>query len=233
MKKYVIFGVSAFLSDILDIIHARGGRVAEIFLNLPEIPRERLMGYRRRLALAGYEIRAHENLDHFRPREDWSYALGTPSPHKNKLVEELKSRHGLTFDRLIHPTAVLGSNARVGEGAIINVNATVGPNAVVGDFCVINRCASIGHETKTGRHSLLGPNAVVAGAVTIGECSTIAIRATVIDRIEIGEWTVIGAGALVTKDIPSRVIAYGVPARVIRENPEADFQQYKDNRYRD
>jgi sugar O-acyltransferase (sialic acid O-acetyltransferase NeuD family) len=230
VKKYIIFGVSAFLSDIFDIIHANGARVAQIFLNMPERRPERVIGYRERVARLGYDIEVHETLTAFKPQKGFSYTLGTPSPHKNKLVEELKNKFFLTFNTLIHPTAFLGSNVHAGEGVIINVNATVGPNAFLNDFCVINRCVSIGHDSNIGKHALIGPNAAIAGSVTIGECATIAMKATVIDRIHIGSWSVIGAGSLVTKDVPSEVVAYGVPAKVVRDNEEKDFQKYKDNR---
>jgi len=230
MKKCTLFGVSPFLSDILDIIHANDARVAEIFLNMPEVKRERVIGFRERIVRLGYEIKVHESLEPFKPRNGFLYALGTPSPHKSNLVEELKQKYSITFDALIHPTVYLGSNVQVGEGVIVNVNSTIGPNAILNDFCVINRCASVGHDTKIGKHALVGPNAAIAGSVTIGDYANIAMMATVIERIHIGSWSVIGAGSIVTKDIPEHVIAYGVPAKIIRENEEKNFKKYKSNR---
>ena len=44
MKKFVIFGISAFLSDIFDLIHACGGKVYKIYLNMPEVKKERQLG---------------------------------------------------------------------------------------------------------------------------------------------------------------------------------------------
>jgi acetyltransferase-like isoleucine patch superfamily enzyme len=39
----------------------------------------------------------------------------------------------------------------------------------------------------------------------------------VIDRISIGDWSYIGAGAVVVRDLPPSVMAYGVPAKIIKE----------------
>ncbi len=230
MKKYIIFGVSGFLSDIFDIIHSNNARVAKIFLNMPEVQRARIVGYRQRVARLGYDIEVHETLAAFKPQKGFSYALGTPSPHKNKLIEELKNKFSLQFDALIHPTVFFGSNVHVGEGVIMNANATVGPHAFLDDFCIVNRCVSIGHDAKIGKHVLLGPGASIEGSVTIEDCVTVGMRATVIDQLQIGNWSVVGAGSLVTKDIPPYVVAYGVPAKVVRENDEKDFQKYKENR---
>mgnify|MGYP000408262092 CR=1 FL=1 len=51
----------------------------------------------------------------------------------------------------------------------------------------------------------------------------VGIGATVIDHITIGAGSVIGAGAVVTKDLPDRVLAVGVPAKVVKE-VEAEAQ---------
>ena len=42
------------------------------------------------------------------------------------------------------------------------------------------------------------------------------------DRLEIGENTVIGSGSLVTKSIPSNVLAYGIPAKIIKNRVEGE-----------
>jgi acetyltransferase-like isoleucine patch superfamily enzyme len=51
----------------------------------------------------------------------------------------------------------------------------------------------------------------------VGRGAWIGIGATIIDRVRIGEYSVVGAGAVVVSDIPAGVVAYGVPATVIRE----------------
>lgn len=44
--------------------------------------------------------------------------------------------------------------------------------------------------------------------------------------VTIGDNTVIGAGSVVTKDIPANVVAYGIPCKVIREINEHDKEYY-------
>jgi acetyltransferase-like isoleucine patch superfamily enzyme len=50
----------------------------------------------------------------------------------------------------------------------------------------------------------------------------IGVNVSVMDGVVIGRGSIIGAGAVVTSDIPPYSIAVGVPARVIRERPDAD-----------
>ena len=68
----------------------------------------------------------------------------------------------------------------------------------------------------------MGDNATIIcsklyGSAKIGQNSYIT-DATVANQMIVGDNTVIGMGSLITKPIPSNVIAYGLPAKVIREN---------------
>jgi sugar O-acyltransferase (sialic acid O-acetyltransferase NeuD family) len=230
MEKYIIFGSSAFLSDIFDIIHANKGKVYKIYQNMPEVKSERTMGLRERVSLLGYDVTVYDSLDPFEPEKGCSYTIGTPTPQKYKLIEELKNKYSLTFSTLIHPTVILGSHIQMGEGVTINVQTAIGPNAYLDDFCSINRCSSIGHETRIGKYTSIGPGVAIASSVHIGEKCRIGMKAGILEHLYIGDWAVIGAGSLVNKDVPQGVVAYGVPAKVIGENEEVDFQTYKAKR---
>ena len=95
-----------------------------------------------------------------------------------------------------------------------------------------------------GDSTLFGPNVTVATAghpllpelrikqyqynfpVHIGKGCWLGAGVVVVPGVTIGDNTVIGAGSVVTKDIPSGVIAYGNPCRVIREINEHDREYY-------
>ena len=57
---------------------------------------------------------------------------------------------------------------------------------------------------------------VSEGGITIGDESWIGYGVIVLDGVSIGRGAVVGAGAVVTKDVPENAIAVGVPARVVR-----------------
>jgi acetyltransferase-like isoleucine patch superfamily enzyme len=69
-----------------------------------------------------------------------------------------------------------------------------------------------------GEYSSINPGVNIAGNVTVGKGTIIGMGTNVINGVTIGDNTVIGAGSLVTKDIPSGVVAYGNPCKVIRNN---------------
>lgn len=103
-----------------------------------------------------------------------------------------------------------------------------------------------------GDYTMFGPNVIVASAghpiqpelraqgyqynmpVHIGKNCWIGAGAIIIPGITIGDNVVIGAGSVVTKDIPSNMVAVGNPCKVIREVSEHDYEYYfKDRKIKD
>lgn len=99
-----------------------------------------------------------------------------------------------------------------------------------------------------GDYTMFGPNVILATAghpilpelrqeayqynmpVHIGKNCWLGAGVIVLPRVTIGDNTVIGAGSVVTKDIPSNVVAVGNPCRVLREINEHDKKYYFKNR---
>ena len=59
---------------------------------------------------------------------------------------------------------------------------------------------------------------ILESIIKIGEYTKVGMGSTIFDGVNVGNNTIIGAGSLVTKSVPDNVVAYGVPARVIRDN---------------
>jgi sugar O-acyltransferase (sialic acid O-acetyltransferase NeuD family) len=121
------------------------------------------------------------------------------------------------FVSSIHPSVIIGKNVEIGKGTVIMAGCIISPNAVVGEFCFFATGAILEHDSLMGDFSSLSAGSVTGGKVIIGQYTAITLGVTLFDRIKIGEHTIIGSGSLVTKDIPSFVVAYGSPARVIKE----------------
>ena len=121
------------------------------------------------------------------------------------------------YTTLLHPDASISIQTDIGHGVFISAGVVVAPYVELGNLVTINRNASIGHHTKIGKFSTLNPGCNIAGGSTIGEYTTIGMGANIFDGVNVGSNTIIGAGSLVTEDIPDNVVAYGSPAKVVRE----------------
>ena len=142
--------------------------------------------------------------------------------------------------------------AEIGEGSYIEppLHANFGGKHVhFGKYVYANYNLTMVDDTHiyVGDYTMIGPNVTIATAghpidpalrsvqaqynmeVHIGKNVWIGGGCVLLPGISIGDNTVIGAGSIVTKDIPANVVAYGNPCRVIREIGEHDRKYY----YRD
>lgn len=125
-----------------------------------------------------------------------------------------------------------GKNVHLGKNVYFNFNATM-----VDDTHIY-----------IGDYTMLGPNVVIATAghpilpelrekalqfnmpVHIGRNCWLGAGVIVLPGVTIGDNTVIGAGSVVTKDIPANVVAVGNPCKVLREINEHDKEFYYKDR---
>jgi acetyltransferase-like isoleucine patch superfamily enzyme len=63
----------------------------------------------------------------------------------------------------------------------------------------------------------------VSGCCYIGDGTFIGTNSTILPRISIGKWATIGAGTVVTKDVPDYSVVVGNPGRVIKVNEQLFF----------
>jgi sugar O-acyltransferase (sialic acid O-acetyltransferase NeuD family) len=120
---------------------------------------------------------------------------------------------GYELPVLQHPSAIVHTSAQILGGTQICMGAIVGVNAQIGQGCIVNTGSILDHETRLGNWVHVSPGSAIAGRVTVGEGSFIGIGSRIIDKIQIGDWVTLGAGSVVVKNLPSRVTAFGVPAR--------------------
>lgn len=139
-------------------------------------------------------------------RQRWALALGS-----------WLQRHALAeFLTVVDPSAVVSSGAVVGPGTVVFPQVVVNTGSRVGAHVILNTACSVDHDAQIGDYVHISPGAHLAGEVQVDDGTHIGTGASIIPRIHVGAWSVIGAGSTVTRNIPSGVVAFGVPARVQR-----------------
>lgn len=125
-----------------------------------------------------------------------------------------------------------GSHIEVGKNFFANYNCTIIDVAKVkiGDNCQMAPNVSIytaGHPLHPVSRNSMYEYGI---SVTIGDNVWIGGNTVIMPGVHIGSNTVIGAGSVVTKDIPDWVVAVGNPCRVIRQITEEDKKYYYKDR---
>lgn len=144
-----------------------------------------------------------------------------------KIAKELL---GKSEDVFIYPPFYCdyGTNIQVGKNFLANYNCTILDVAkvVIGDNCQLAPNVSIytaGHPLHPDTRNTAYEYGI---AVTIGDNVWVGGNTVICPGVHIGSNTVIGAGSVVTKDIPDWVVAAGNPCRVIRKITEDDRRLY-------
>lgn len=131
------------------------------------------------------------------------------------------------FDRNLDDVRILtpficdfGNRVKFGKGVFINHSAILSASGGIefGDGVMAApglRIATINHDMNA-RHTIY-----TYGKVTIKKNAWVGMNVTICPGVTVGEYAVVGAGAVVTKDVPDYAVVGGVPAKVIRYlNPD-------------
>lgn len=126
------------------------------------------------------------------------------------------------FVNAIHPSVVIGNTTELGVGIVAMAGCIFNPKAKIGNFTFFATGAQVEHDNEIGDFASISAGSLTGGYVKLGKFSAITLGVTIMDRIEIGENTVVGAGSLVIKSLPDNVLAYGNPAKIIRDRAKGE-----------
>ena len=116
----------------------------------------------------------------------------------------------------LHPQVILGDEVRIGIRVILQIGdcLTIGSNTALAPECFIT---TINHGMMPDEKSNYLSQPLETKPVTIGRNCWIGARVIILPGVTIGNFSIIGAGSVVTKDIPEYSIAVGNPAHVIKK----------------
>lgn len=109
---------------------------------------------------------------------------------------------GADIQSIVHPGSNIALTAAIEEGCFVGAGAIVSAMAIVEAGAIINHGAIADHDCSVGYCSHIAPGAVLGGAAQIGRQVLIGANATVLPGRAVGDHAVVGAGSVVTKNIP-------------------------------
>ncbi len=164
---------------------------------------------------------------------DMTYELNRLRPsqvaEREAVIRRLLGRTGKNVSIVSPFFCDYGYNIEIGENFFMNMNCVIldGAKVTFGDnVFVAPGCGfyTAGHPLDAERRNA---GLEYALPIRIGNNVWIGAQVCVLPGVTIGDNSVIGAGSVVTKDIPSGVLAAGNPCRVIRPITEADAARYR------
>ncbi len=143
------------------------------------------------------------------PRYVIAIGLGAARRSLDKRLTEA----GLTPATLIHPSAAIGARCEFAPGVIIAAGVVVTTNVRLGRHVFLNMNATVGHDCVFGDYVTVMPGVNISGRVTLNEGVECGSGAAFLPGVTVGRDTRVGAGAVVTKNLPAGCTAVGIPAR--------------------
>ena len=120
-------------------------------------------------------------------------------------------------------------NAKIGSNSILGQNCFIGSKAIIGDNVKIQNNVSIYDNVILENNVFCGPSSVFTNVINprsfierkneykttiVKQGASIGANATIVCGITLGKFCFIGAGSVVTKDVPDYALIYGVPAEI-------------------
>ena len=212
MKNIVLFGASDQCRHTIDIIEQEGMYTIAGILDMGKEPGTLIDGY----PVLGYLDVLADCISRFQ-LVGGIIAIGDNFIRRKVAHEIIDVVPDFSFITTIHPSAIIGKQVLIGPGCTIMEGVIINNNCTIGAHCNLWTRTSLDHDSTIHDYSSFSPGVVTGGRVTIGECTVIGISASILHYRTIGDHCVIGGGSLVNKNIPDYSLAWGVPARVIRE----------------
>jgi acetyltransferase-like isoleucine patch superfamily enzyme len=147
---------------------------------------------------------------------------------------ELGSRTVVSTGAVVFAGSLIGAGTIVGDQACVRERCEIGSDVVIGRGSLLENDVTIGARVRIQAMAYITAYSVLEDDVFIAPCvqtsndnfmgrtekrrgARVGVGAVLCPAVEIGEEAFVGAGAVVVKDVPPRVVVVGNPARVLRD----------------
>lgn len=202
------------------IIIGAGGMGRTVYSNALES-----VGYGENFVVKGFIDDNHKALDGFpnyppvidtirdyQPQEDDVFVSSMGGASRRPCIDEIIRRGGEFFE-LIHRTARLLTNVKLGKGNFIGAYTVIGNDVVVGDYNMIQSYTVIGHDAKVGNYNRIDTHVTCVGGTVIEDDVNIHTSAVISHNVVVETGAHVGALSFVIKKVKAGTTVMGNPAK--------------------
>ena len=148
----------------------------------------------------------------YQPQTDDVFVSSIGGASRRACMEEIIRRGG-EFLELIHQTARIYTNAKLGKGNFIGAYTVVGNDAVVGDYNMIQSYTVIGHDAHIGNWNRIDTHVTCVGGIVIEDDVNIHTSAVISHKVVVETGAHVGACSFVFRRVKAGTTVMGNPAK--------------------
>ena len=133
---------------------------------------------------------------------------------KKRCIQKILDKGG-DFLTLIHHTAQVSPDTKIGKGCMIGSYVGIGVETTIGDFCLLQSKCTIGHDVYIGDYSRIDCNVVLIAGVKVGKDVCVHTSSVVNHDVKLGDGCTVGAMSFVIKNVKPGQTVFGNPAKVL------------------
>ncbi len=131
------------------------------------------------------------------------------------LVKKYSQNLSLNFPNLYHPSVLCDRDQiKIGQGNIFCANVILTVDIKIGSFNYFNLCVTVGHDAIIGNFNMINPSVNISGGVKINNNVMIGTGTQILQYKNINSFISVGAGSVVTKNLDTKGVYLGIPARI-------------------
>lgn len=148
----------------------------------------------------------------YQPQADDVFVSSIGGAARRPCMEEIIRRGG-EFMELIHRTARIYTNAKLGKGNFIGAYTVIGNDAEIGDYNMIQSYTVIGHDARIGNWNRIDTHVTCVGGIVIEDEVNIHTSAVISHKVRVESGAHVGALSFVIKKVKAGTTVMGSPAK--------------------
>lgn len=148
----------------------------------------------------------------YMPQENDVFVCSIGGNARKNCMNEIIKRGG-QFITLIHKTARIGSNVKIGGGNIIGAYTSIGADAVIGNYNMIQSYTVIGHDVRIGNWNRIDTHVTCVGGTVVGNEVDIYTSSVLNHGVVVEDGAHVGACSFVIRRVKAGTTVMGNPAK--------------------
>lgn len=148
----------------------------------------------------------------YQPQKEDVFVSSIGGSARRPCMEQIINRGG-EFVELIHKTARIYQNAKLGKGNFVGAYTVIGNDAVIGDYNMIQSYSVIGHDVRIGNWNRIDTHVTCVGGIVIEDETNIHTSAVINHGVTVGTGAHIGALSFVIRKVKPGTTVCGNPAK--------------------